>query len=239
VVARLDGRADAVLDREHAAVPQRLDALARHVAADLVALGEVGLLRQAAALGVLAADDPGQDLAHHLLVQLAPAGGGHVTGHPITSAPWDQLRPSEICSAYTAYSSDSVRHLPSRASEMHSRQVTVLVGESQPLFLDALARVVRQDPESALVAEVSDGRDAPLPHDDQDPPGQRLREARRLRPRRRGRRRHAARAARIAQGRSKCTTPSSVRSWGSSPSSRSRAAAWIAWMLSSVSSSRS
>ena len=43
---------------------------------------------------------------------------------------------------------------------MHSRQVTVLVGESQPLFLDALARVVRQDPESALVAEVSDGREA-------------------------------------------------------------------------------
>jgi two-component system nitrate/nitrite response regulator NarL len=36
----------------------------------------------------------------------------------------------------------------------------VLVAESQPLFRDALARVVRQDPASRLVAEVSDGREA-------------------------------------------------------------------------------
>jgi two-component system, NarL family, nitrate/nitrite response regulator NarL len=40
------------------------------------------------------------------------------------------------------------------------RQVTVLIGESQPLFLDALVRVVRQDPDCALAAEVADGREA-------------------------------------------------------------------------------
>jgi len=43
---------------------------------------------------------------------------------------------------------------------MHSRQVTVLVGESQPLFRDALARVVRQDPGCELVGELAGGREA-------------------------------------------------------------------------------
>jgi two-component system nitrate/nitrite response regulator NarL len=39
-------------------------------------------------------------------------------------------------------------------------QVTVLIGESQPLFRDALVRVVRQDPACTLVAEAPDGRAA-------------------------------------------------------------------------------
>src|SRR5690242_1489957 len=43
---------------------------------------------------------------------------------------------------------------------VRGKQVTVLVGESQPLFLDALARVVRQDPDCALVGEIPDGRAA-------------------------------------------------------------------------------
>jgi two-component system nitrate/nitrite response regulator NarL len=43
---------------------------------------------------------------------------------------------------------------------MPDRQVTVLVAESQPLFLDAVARVVRQDPACALVAEERDGGSA-------------------------------------------------------------------------------
>jgi two-component system, NarL family, nitrate/nitrite response regulator NarL len=40
------------------------------------------------------------------------------------------------------------------------RQVTVLVGDGQPLFLDAIARVIRQDVGLALVREVADGREA-------------------------------------------------------------------------------
>jgi two-component system nitrate/nitrite response regulator NarL len=43
---------------------------------------------------------------------------------------------------------------------MRRDQVTVLVGESQPLFLDALVRVVRQDPHCRLVAELANGRAA-------------------------------------------------------------------------------
>ena len=43
---------------------------------------------------------------------------------------------------------------------MPSRQVTVLVGESQPLFRDAVARVIRQDPTFALAAEAPDGPSA-------------------------------------------------------------------------------
>jgi two-component system nitrate/nitrite response regulator NarL len=38
--------------------------------------------------------------------------------------------------------------------------IDVIIAESQPLFRDGLARVVRQDPELRLVAEVDDGRAA-------------------------------------------------------------------------------
>src|SRR4051812_47920553 len=43
---------------------------------------------------------------------------------------------------------------------MPGLQVTVLVAESQPLFRDALARVVRRDPLCRLVGEEVEGRSA-------------------------------------------------------------------------------
>jgi two-component system nitrate/nitrite response regulator NarL len=43
---------------------------------------------------------------------------------------------------------------------MRRPQVTVLAGDGQPLFLDAIVRVIRQDPALSLVAEVADGRAA-------------------------------------------------------------------------------
>lgn len=41
-----------------------------------------------------------------------------------------------------------------------SRVISVVVADSQPLFRDAVARVVHQDPELRLAAEVGDGRSA-------------------------------------------------------------------------------
>jgi two-component system nitrate/nitrite response regulator NarL len=38
--------------------------------------------------------------------------------------------------------------------------ITVVVADTQPLFRDALARVIRQDAELRLIAEAGDGRDA-------------------------------------------------------------------------------
>lgn len=38
--------------------------------------------------------------------------------------------------------------------------IEVILADSQPLFLDAVARVIRQDPELRLVAEAGDGRTA-------------------------------------------------------------------------------
>lgn len=46
--------------------------------------------------------------------------------------------------------------LVSLPSEMSARTLSVLIGDDQPLFRDALARVVRQQPELALVGEVGD-----------------------------------------------------------------------------------
>lgn len=46
----------------------------------------------------------------------------------------------------------------SLTSEMSGRTVSVLVGDEQPLFRDALGRLVRQQPEFVLAGEVGDGR---------------------------------------------------------------------------------
>lgn len=43
---------------------------------------------------------------------------------------------------------------------MSARTLSVLIGDEQPLFRDALARVVRQQPDLVLVGEVADGRQA-------------------------------------------------------------------------------
>lgn len=44
--------------------------------------------------------------------------------------------------------------------EMSARTLSVLVGDEQPLFRDALARVVHQESTLVLAGEVADGRDA-------------------------------------------------------------------------------
>lgn len=43
---------------------------------------------------------------------------------------------------------------------MSARPLSILIGDEQPLFRDAVARLVRQEPALALVGEVADGRDA-------------------------------------------------------------------------------
>jgi two-component system nitrate/nitrite response regulator NarL len=40
----------------------------------------------------------------------------------------------------------------------HAARIRVILADEQPLFLDALSRTVRQDPELELVAEAADGR---------------------------------------------------------------------------------
>jgi hypothetical protein len=97
---RRDRGPAAVLDREHAAVPQRLDALARHIAAHVVLGGQVDLARQALPHRVLAAEDRREDVAHDALVQLPPVCHA---GHLITG----RLRASIVsdvhCAARTTY----------------------------------------------------------------------------------------------------------------------------------------
>ena len=89
-------RADAVPDLDDPALLERLVRLADHVAAHLLGLRDIDFARQLVARPELAGEDLLEQLAHDVLVELAP-------GHPvIQSPPGDGVNASD-CAANTEY----------------------------------------------------------------------------------------------------------------------------------------